>query len=226
MSLSSEEKQKNPAKKFISWKGGLGVWEYYDKEKEEKIQLDEKLYIVPLDELSTVKGWHDSSQSGIYSNEVKLLNDEELTVKSFKGGEIAKGLYKNIKGDLEGGKFCKSVYAVLLNSNGQVVEMVNFSFMGGSLGSWIDAKVDIKEGKVVILSKNPEKQTKGATTYYVPQIVVKDKKDSILEECKNMDKELQEYLGQYKKANNSSNESPQSASVDNVSEEDNLDLPF
>lgn len=196
MSLSSNEKTKNPAKRWYEWKGGLGVWQYWDGEK--NVQVDEPMYIVPLDELSTVKGWHDASQSGIYANECKFLNDEELVVKSFKGGEIARGLYKNIKGNLEGGKYCKSVYAALLDSKGNVVEMVNFGFMGSSLGSWIDARVNIKEGKVIVLSKNPEKQKKGATTYYVPKVSIKDKRDAIIAECESLDKELQDYLSQYK----------------------------
>jgi hypothetical protein len=227
MSLSSKEKSGNPASKFLSWKGGVGVWEYYDKEHNEKVQLDEKLYIVPLDEFSTIKGWHDTSQSGIYSNEVKFLNDEELSVRSFKGGEIIKGLYANIKGNLEGGKFCKSVYAAMLDSNGNVIEMINISFSGSSLGSWIDAKVNIKEGKVLVISKNPEVQKKGATKYYVPSIKVTKKKEEILKECSKMDEELQAYLGGRDKGTQEvpTAKAPQ-APVMAAQEEDDSDLPF
>ena len=198
MSLTSEEKSNNPTKKWLSWKGGIGVWSYYDKEKGENVKLDETIYVVPLDELSTIKGWHDASGSGIYSNEVNNLNEEELSVRSFKGGEIVKGKYSDIKGKLEGGKFCKSVYAAMLNSKGQVIELVNLGFSGSSLGAWIEAKVNIKEGKVLVISKNPEVQKKGATTYYVPSIKVTERRDSIIAECEGLDRELQEYLKGYK----------------------------
>lgn len=230
MSLSSEEKSGNPAKKFLSWKGEIGVWEYYDKEKGENVQLDEKLYIVPLDELSTIKGWHDASQSGIYSNEVKFLNNEELSVRSFKGGEITKGLYQNIKGSLEGGKFSKSVYAAMLDSKGNIIEMVNISFKGSSLGSWIDAKVNIKEGRVLVLSKNPEIQKKGSTKYYVPIIKVTQKREEILKECTQLDEELQLYLGGRKQEQQEFvpkvAQAPKAPEPVAVGEDDNLDLPF
>lgn len=230
MSLTSETKSSNPARKFFSWKGGIGVWEYYDKEKGEKVQIPDTMYIVPLDEKSTIKGWHDASMSGIFSNEVGNLNEEELSVRSFKGGEIIKGKYADIKGRLEGGKFCKSVYAALLDSKGNVIEMVNFSFSGSSLGAWIEAKINIKEGKVLVLSKNPEQQKKGATTYYVPQIKVTEKRDAIIAECEGLDRELQEYLNGKKEEQPQGNvpntsfeaEKPQPVAA----EEDNDDLPF
>lgn len=209
MSLSNTENASNPTKKYLKWKGGLGVWEYYDKDNEKKVELDEKLFIVPLDELSTVKGWHDASQSGIYSNEIHKIKEEELVVRSFKGGEIARGLYNDIKGKLEGGKYCKSVYAVLLNSKGEVIEPINFSFSGSSLSSWIDAKIKVSEGNIITLEKNPEVQTKGATKYYIPKITIHPRRDSILEECKSIDKQLQDYLSQYKK---SSTEEPKGMS--------------
>lgn len=238
MSLSGNENKANPTKKFLSWKGGLGVWEYYDKDKSEKVTLDETIYIVPLDELSTIKGWHDASEAGKYSNEVHDLRSEELTVRSFKGGEIVKGLYSDIKGKLEGGKFCKSVYAAMLDSKGNVVEMVNFGFTGSSLGAWIEAGVKVSDGNVIILSKNPEQKTKGATKYYEPSIKISEKRDAILEECKGMDKELQDYLNQYKAK---STEEPKGMSANGdfdkpqigelaqpagVSEEEESDLPF
>ena len=47
--------------------------------------------------MHTVRGWSNSSESGIYSNEVQYIGQEELNVRSFKGGEIACGLWKDIK---------------------------------------------------------------------------------------------------------------------------------
>lgn len=231
MSLSNQNEggTKNPAKKFLQWKGGVGEWEYYDKEAGKKISISDKLYVVPLDDLATIVGWHDESQSGIYSNEVKNLREEELNVRAFKGGEIVKGLYSDIKGRLEGGKFARSVYAALLDSKGNVVELINLSISGGALGPWIDAGVDVNSGKIVVLGKNPTEQKKGATKYYIPTVTVKDKRDDILAECVQMDEDLQEYLGRYRgvvdtSVNSEKEPAPMPAMVEE--EDDSDDLPF
>jgi len=68
-----------------------------------------------LDELHTIKGWNDATSSAIYSNEVKWISKDELLVKPFKGNEIAKGLYKDIKEKVKaaGAHYVKSVYCML-----------------------------------------------------------------------------------------------------------------
>ena len=199
MSLSSNEKMKNPATKFIEWKGSTGEWKYYDKLGGQNVIIGETIYIVPLDDLSTIKGWNDESGSGIYSNEVKLLNEEVLTVKSFKGGEIIRGLYKDIKGNLDGGKFCKSIYAVLLSNKGKIEGLVNVSFVGSSLSSWIESKVRISDANVLTLTKDPVAKKKGATSYFVPTITSsKPEDESIIEKAKELDVELQEFLTEYR----------------------------
>ena len=84
--------------------------------------------------MATIKGWHDASGSGIYSNEVKSTKNEPLSVRAFKGGEIANGLYQDIKSKVNsaGGDYHVSLYAEL---NG---EIVNFSFKGAALMTWSD----------------------------------------------------------------------------------------
>jgi len=199
MSLSSNEKMKNPATKFIEWKGSSGIWQYYDKLGGQNVIIGETIYIVPLDDLSTIKGWNDESGSGIYSNEIKFLNEEILTVKSFKGGEIVKGLYRDIKGNLDGGKFCKSIYAALISDKGKVEGLVNVSFVGSSLGSWIEAKVRISDANVLTLTKDPVAKKKGATSYFVPTITSsKPNDESIIDKAKELDVELQEFLTEYR----------------------------
>jgi hypothetical protein len=84
--------------------------------------------------MSCIKGWHDSSSSGIYSNEVKSTGSEPLTVRAFKGGTIAEGLYKDIKLKVNGlgGDYHASLYFYL---NGEVV---NLAIKGAALMSWSD----------------------------------------------------------------------------------------
>jgi hypothetical protein len=202
MSLS-EPRLKNPASKFISWSGSKGKFYYFDKERGEKgenVFFENPIYIVPLDELNTIKGFHDKSQSGIYSNEVKNLSKETLIVKAFKGGSIATGLYKDIKGNLEGGDFAKSIYAAFINimeDKTTYLELVNISFHGSSLGPWIDAKISVDAGNVIVLSPSKDELKKGTTIYFAPKVVKSKVRQDILDKCVQMDKDLQGYLKGY-----------------------------
>lgn len=200
MSLSNQnEGLKNPSKKFLEFKGGAGKFSYYDKEKGENVDVPTPFYLVVLDQLHTIKGWHDESESSIYSNEVHDTNREELNVKAFKGGEIVKGLYQNIKGNLQGGKYHKSVYAVMLDKKGNPTEMVNLSLKGAALSAWIDAEIRT-DGGVVTVGINPEQKKKGATKYYEPSFKSSPKREDVYNKCIGYDQELQEYLSQYKSA--------------------------
>jgi hypothetical protein len=196
MSLSQPKKTGNPAKKFIEWKSSIGFF-YYDKELKKDVVLkarddDQRLFIIALDELTTITGWNDASSSQIYSNEVHSLKDEVLDVKSFKGGRIAKGLYGDIKNDLKGGAYCKSIYAALIKGKDDI-ELVNLKLSSKGLGSWIDAKNSIN-GDMLELDINPEIQKKGTNKYYIPKIINHGARPDILDNCKSMDVELQAFL--------------------------------
>ena len=182
MSLSNP-RQVNPAKKFIEWSGSKGKFYYYDKEKEENVYFEETIYIVPLDELSTIRGYHNYSKSGIYSNEVKNISKEKLVVKAFKGGLIASGLYSEIKGQLEGGKFSKSVYCAMVSGTKEntFLELVNFQIYGSAMGSWIDAKINVDSGDLILLSPSIEELKQGTTVYFAPAIKKYKRRDDIIE---------------------------------------------
>ena len=120
--LNQSEGNSNPATLFLEWKSNDKCFAYYDKTLKEKVNLELPLKIQFLEHFHSVKGWHDASQSGIYSNEVKFISKEPLDVKSFKGGPIAKGFYKEIKGTVNasGGKYHRSIYAII---DGEVVQI-------------------------------------------------------------------------------------------------------
>ena len=104
--------QSNPSTKFIEWKSNDKCFSYYDKDEQKNISISLPFKFLVLDELHTIKGWNDATSSAIYSNEVKFISKETLTVKPFKGNEIAKGLYKDIKKKIvaAGGHYTKSIY--------------------------------------------------------------------------------------------------------------------
>lgn len=198
MSLSNPTASTSPVTKYIEWKGGEGVFSYWDKEQENRVNMPERFYIIVLDQLNTVRGYHEESESGIFANEVHNLSKQELTVKSHKGGVIAQGLWNDIKDKVtaKGGKYTKAVYAALIVPKPDKtfsVECVKLDIYGSSVSPWIDAKI-YDDGSVIELSKNPEAQKKGKTVFYQPFIVKKEKRLDVLDRCIAMDKELQQYL--------------------------------
>lgn len=125
--------QSNPATKFIEWKSNEKCFSYYDKEKQENVLIKLPFKFLTLDELHTVKGWNDASQSAIFSNEVKFISKEPLTVKPFKGNEIAKGLYSEIKEKIQsaGGHYVKSIYIMLEDGT-----LANIQLKGSAVQKW------------------------------------------------------------------------------------------
>lgn len=198
MSISSNNKQSNPASKFIEWNGTDGKFFYYDKEKKEKVDMPKKFQVIGLDELATIKGYDEKANSGIYSGEVRDTTKQPFTVKNFKGDLLAEGLYQDIKGRLSGGKYCKSIYAVLVNKDGST-ELVNLSVKGSALSPWIDAKIKVKEGVVITCGTNPEEKKKGRTVYYEPTFEIKPLPEGeIRDTVVQLDRDvLQPYLNQY-----------------------------
>ena len=127
--------QSNPATKFIEWKSNDKCFSYYDKETALNVSIPLPFKFLVLDELHTIKGWNDATSSAIYSNEVKFISKEPMTVKPFKGNEIAKGLYKDIKEKIvaAGGHYTKSIYIMLEDGS-----LANIQLKGSAVQKWGD----------------------------------------------------------------------------------------
>ena len=190
----SEPKLENPATKFIDFRDGK--FQYYDKEQEKNIQIELPIYFVVLDELSTISGFCEKHNCGIYSNEVHRITDEILKVKTFKGGEQIIGFYKDISDAVArlGGKFTKSVYGMLCTKDGN--ELVNFKFRGAAFSGWLDKKFNPNKYGVHITGT--VEATKGKTVYQVPVFKAFNLKDELTEQAIVLDQQLQIYLKDYK----------------------------
>ena len=165
--LNKTEGTSNPATKFLQWKSNDKCFAYYDKNKGENVLINLPFKFQFLEHFHTVKGWNDASGSGIYSNEVKFISKEELKVKSFKGGDIAEGLYSEIRGKIRdaGGKYFRSVYVI--NEEG---EIINLQFKGAVVSAYSDFMNEHEnkvEGNWITINKAEDKK-KGATKYSVP----------------------------------------------------------
>ena len=194
----NSEKSKNPAKIFAQWKDP-GIFVYYDKVKEKNVELPSDFTFIVLGEFSTVKGWHDHSQSSIFSNEIRNIQTDILEVKSFKGGLIATGTYGKICDQIKasGGKFCASVYVAWKSENG--LELGNIQFTGASLGAWFDFskehKSEIYTKAVRLVGKLEAK--KGATKYFTPVFETKEISKETDDKAGELQEELKAYHAEY-----------------------------
>jgi hypothetical protein len=222
----------NPAEMFLEWKSNDKCFEYYDKESKEKVKVELPLKFAFLEHYHTVKGWHDATQTGIYSNEVFGIGYEELDVKTFKGLKIAEGLYKENKTIINssGGKYHRSIYGVL--EDGRII---NIALKGASVGGIkADKSADKKEHegysdfcrtnsntferKWILIDGIAEGKS-GSVKYSIPVFSMEkditDKEDAIIVESANI---LQDFVNS-KKSKEVSKTIPEDIEVD-VNEED------
>ncbi len=74
----NENGNPNPSTRWFEWNGEHGLVRYYDKQAEQQVEVGDDFTFMLLDQLGTVKGWHDASDSGIYANEVKDTRQDVL----------------------------------------------------------------------------------------------------------------------------------------------------
>ena len=189
--------QSNPATKYFDWKSNDKCFSYYDKEKQENVLVPLPFKFLVLDELHSIKGWNDATSSGIFSNEVKFISKETITVKPFKGNEIAKGLYKDIKEKVvsAGGHYVKSIYIMLEDGS-----LANIQLKGSAVQKWGEFTQKTRNrlpDEWVIVSKSLEGK-KGAVKFNTPEFTfersISDSEADLADEAFNT---LETYLKAY-----------------------------
>lgn len=184
----------NPSTRWFEYSAGDGTISYYDKEARKKVVVDLPFKFAVLDELKTVTGWHDKSQSGIYANEVRNTSKDELEVKSFKGGPLLRGFYKDVKDRLKlmGGKFTTSLY-IAYDDNG-TIRTGNLRVTGAALRAWSDfAANNNKYGGLVVIAGTEDQKT-GSVRYKTPVFALDPIPDHWEEAAVAADAVLQEFL--------------------------------
>jgi len=194
----------NPATKLIDFNGETGIFDYYDKEKKENIELGTKIEFIVLNELSGITGWSDQDESAIWSNEVEKTTEEELTIRTKKGVLIS-GLYRKIKKDVIslGGKYCKIVYIKLKGED----TISRLRLKGAALSAWINKKINTKAQSIIV--SGTEEGKKGSIKYKVPKFEAKDFDDKDYAKAVELDQELLAFLDERKETNNEKSEEMQ-----------------
>lgn len=142
MARTNESQQNTPhvCTRWYEWAGAgdEGFVYYYDKEKKENIDVKLPFPFVLLGRMSTIGGWHEPSKSRIFANEVKDTTREPFKVKSFKGGQLVEGFYREIKTQIElmGGHFVNTLY--LGYKEGGVMKIGALQLKGSGMHAWIE----------------------------------------------------------------------------------------
>lgn len=170
---------KSPVKYWVSFKGSNGTYTFWNGT--ENVSVD-KLELVLLDTRGCITGWHDATNSRIWSNVVEKVS-EELTVKA-KGVEIAKGVYADIKDAVKnaGGNFTTNIYA-LAKFAGDTYELCCFQVDKTGLQAWSEFATNNKRSALydnVIVCSKGDQQKNGAVKYFKPKFELGSEVDPVV----------------------------------------------
>jgi hypothetical protein len=191
--------QSNPSTRWFEWDSDNSCVKYYDKVEKKSVSVKLPFTFLVLDQTASITGWHESSTSGIYSNEVRSTKASSLLVRSFKGGTIAQGIYQDIKEKTKssGGKFTANVY--IAYKDGGEYKIGAIMFKGASLQSWSDFskanRSKLETDAIQIASFETGK--KGKVTYTTPTFKVIETSKEAEAKAIELDKVLQAYLNEY-----------------------------
>lgn len=189
----------NPAVRFFEWNGEQGTVRYYDKDAKKNIDVALPFTFLLLDELASVRGWNDASNSGIYSNEVRDTRTDVMVVKAFKGGTLAEGLYKDFKDRVSavGGQFTTNCY-IAFKHNGELA-IGSLKFKGSTLGAWMEFRKANRGdlySKAINITGYVEGK-KGRVVFRVPTFELKPTSKDTDAAAVALDKQLQAWLDGY-----------------------------
>ncbi len=189
-----DEEIVNPAVKFFEWDSTNKCFKYYNKAEKKNILQPLPFTFIVLDSLVCIKGFSKKMDSGFYSNEIKNLKKEIITVRG-KTGVLSTGLYEKIKKDNDDYQFTQSVYVAYKEGDNLVIG--NIGFRGASLGEWFNFKKTAKLMEIAVTVKSTVEDKTGAVVFNKPVFSARtiDEKTNVTAIL--LDKEVQEYLKKY-----------------------------
>ncbi len=191
----------NPAVRWFEWKSNKGLIQYYDKQAERNVEIGDDFTFLLLDELATIKGWHDPSQSGIYANEVRDTRKTPFVVKAFKSpGPLAEGLYQAIRDRVKavGGRFHSNLYIAFKNGE-EGLSIGSLRLRGSALGAWFEFRKAHRNeltNKAVRIQGFTE-GSKGGVKFKTPTFKLADVSPETDKQAVALDVELQKFLDGY-----------------------------
>lgn len=186
----------NPASHFMEWSGSRGALSWYNKETKANVPVKLPFEFLVLDELSTITGYSSQDESGYWSNEVRSVAKEELTVRTKKGIKQI-GFYTTLADvRAKGAKYTKSVY--IAHKVGDEWVIGNIKMAGSALSAWIEFSqvYKVQNGKAT-MEKGDEAKTPKGDSYYPPTFKYLSATPEENTKAIELDKQLQVYLAQY-----------------------------
>jgi len=201
-------KSQNPASRFYEWAGGSdgGAFTYYDKnirgaddKQGANVLVKLPFAFIVLDELSTIRGWCDATESGIFANEVRDTVAEPFVVKSFDGPVIAEGFYRDIRDRVAaaGGRFTANIYIAYKDVDKLKIGAVQFH--GAALNAWVEFR---KTAGAAIYSKavrvaSFKEGKKGSIVFRTPVFGLLDCSKEADDAAGLLQEELKKYHAEY-----------------------------
>jgi len=193
------EHSQHPCTRWFEWDGSNGGLRYYDKSAKQNIEVPDGFTFILLDQLATVKGWHDASDSGIYANEVRDTKQEVLIVKAFKAGTIAEGFYASIRDRVNafGGYYMANLYIAYRGENGLALGSLHFK--GAALSVWMEFQKANRSDlyKKSIQIKGHTEGKKGKIVFRTPKFFIREITPETDAAATELDRGLQTYLKTY-----------------------------
>lgn len=142
----------------------INKFESYDKDLQTTHQLTPDQFIV-LEVGYTITGWNASENAYMYSNMIRNLKTEELTVRTqWENGEtVFTGVYDRDAIKKIGGKFTSNVIVL------EKWILCNYQFTGGELLRWNEDKKLINTNKYKVKFDGFEELVNGKVKYTVPK---------------------------------------------------------
>lgn len=196
---------KNPAAKFIKYRGGdeQGWFEYYCRETKKNIQIELTDFAILDKDLFSITGFINENNSSIISNEVRSI-DDVITVKAWKDKQskvILKGSYREIKDTVKNSrdmKYTKSIYILFQG------ELCHLQLTGATFSAWLkDVEANADHERCFISCVGAEDGKKGNVKYKFAAFEVGNPVDpKTWDQMIKMDTNiLQPYLNEYLNGN-------------------------
>lgn len=223
----SQERLTNPSKFFIKLKSGKIV--YYDKELQDNIEVPVPFEFIVLDQLASIKGWSDTDGSSYWSNEVRSISRDPVTIRTSRGIKES-GIWKEVKGSIgiSGARYNASIYIAHKSTDGGLV-ISNLSLTGAALGAWIEFNNKNRTNNIKVVLSGWSDGKKGAVSFKVPVFEPAKLSKTEKEEAIYLDKQLQAYLEDQLGAKTFSDQVPQDKVSTDFNDEDPIsleDIPF
>lgn len=186
----------SPVTKWFEW-DSKGAVAYYDKSLKAKVSVGLGFTFLLLDQLSRVGGFHEPSNGGIYSNEVRNIGGDVLTVRT-KAGVLAQGKYGEIKEAIKaaGGKFVQQCYIAYRLDAGAPLSLGSLQLKGAALSAFLEFakehRAALYGGAISIVDAKAGK--KGSVKYTSPVFDAVEASPEDSAQALVLDRELQAFL--------------------------------